>query len=111
MAKERYYLMPGVTICKDGLPGKKLECKKGAEPMKIDEKHVEIIKKNIGFLISQKKVVTSDELEAAKEEKADAGKSEKRLALETEAKELGLDFNTKTSGKELEEMIAAELEK
>ena len=70
MAKERYYLMPGVTICKEGLPGKKLECKKGSDPVKIDDKHVEIIKKNIGFLITQKKVVTASELEAAKEEKS-----------------------------------------
>jgi hypothetical protein len=101
---EKYFLMPGVTISKDGLPGKKLECKKGGKPLELKKEYVEIIKKNLPFLMSQKKVVTSDDVETVSD-KEESGKSEKRIALEKEAIELGVEFNSKTSGKDLEAAI------
>lgn len=101
---EKYFLMPGCTIGKEGLPGKKLECGKSAKPKLIDDKHVEIIKKNLGFYMSKGTIKTAAELEAA-EAKSEAGKSEKRAALEAEAEELGIEFTDRTSGKDLQTAI------
>lgn len=101
---EKYFLMPGCTIGKEGLPGKKLECKKGSKPMQINEKHVKIIEKNLAFYMTQGTIKTASDLEPP-EEKADTGKSEKRVELEAEALELGIEFNGRTSGKDLQTAI------
>lgn len=102
---EKYYLMPGNAIGKEGLPKGKLECKKDAKPLAIQEKHVKIIEKNLPFLIDQKRIMTASDL-AAMEEKA-GGKSTKRLELEAEAVELEIDFDDKTSQKDLIAAIEA----
>lgn len=101
---EKYFLMPGCAIGKEGLPGKKLECGKSAKPKLIEEKHIKIIEKNLGFYISQGTIKTASDLETA-EEKAEAGKSEKRIGLEAEATELDVEFTDRTSGKDLQAAI------
>ncbi len=101
---EKYFLMPGCAIGKEGLPGKKLECKKDGKPLALKEAHVKIIEKNLGFYMSQGTIKTASDLETA-EEKAEAGKSEKRIALEAEAEELGVEFNDRTTGKDLQTAI------
>ena len=106
---EKYFLMPGVCISKEGLPGKKLECKKGKDPLELKPADVEVLKRNLGFLITQKKIVTASQLyeisEAEAKKKGESGKSEKRIELETEAESLEIKFNTKTSNKDLEILI------
>lgn len=79
---EKYFLMPGVTISKDGLPGKKLECKKGGKPLELKKEYVEIIKKNLGFLMTQGKVVTANDLESKPESRGRKKKEETPLLQE-----------------------------
>lgn len=105
---EKYFLMPDKTIGKAGLPGGKLVCKKTDKPLQIEDKHVKILEKNLPFLLSQKIVVAGDDLEEAKP--AELGKSEKRLALEAEATDLEVDFDDKTSQKDLIAAIDAKKE-
>jgi hypothetical protein len=51
-----------------------------------------------------------EEIETADNEE-EKGKSEKRLALEANANELGIEFNDKTANKVLAEMIATEMKR
>ena len=106
---EKYYLMPGCSISKKGLPKGGLSCKEGSKPAEIKEVHLKAIEKNIPFLKTQGKIKTMLEIEDMKEKAeaaaSDTGKSDKRTKLEEEAKELGVPFNTKTSNKDLAGMI------
>ena len=101
---EKYYLMPGCAIGKKGLPDGKLECKKGSKPLALKDAHAEILEKNIPYLMSKGTIKTASDLETA-EEKAENGKSEKRLAMEAEAAELDVEFNDRTTGKDLQAAI------
>lgn len=113
--KETYYLMPGNSVGRKGLPGGILECKKGAAPLKIEEKYFDLMESVIDYQRAAKtgKILIASELKAKEEaeeaEKAATGKSEKRLALEAEAAELGIEFTDSTSQKKLKELIDAVL--
>ncbi len=115
---ERYYLIPGKSIGKKGLPAGKLECGKGKDPLEIKPKLVEVIKKNLGYFVSQGTIVTGtvlDELAEkavteAEEKKAseDANKkavSDKMQALIEHAESLGLEVPEKISQKDLKKLI------
>lgn len=99
---EKYYLVPGSSIGKKGLPGGKLTA--GKEPLLIEEKYIKVIEKNLGFFLSEKRIVKAADLET---EKPKSGKTEKRLKLEAEAIEFEIEFTDRTSGKDLEVAIEA----
>ncbi len=103
--KEKLFLVPGVTIGREGLPGKKLECREGKDYLEIEEKYIEILEDVIPFLQSEKKIITRSELDKLEEKEAKSKKSDARIALETEAEELEISFNTKTSNKNLSDLI------
>lgn len=107
---EVLYLKPGRFIGKKGLPNGRLECKKGDEPLKLEEKHLKVLEKNIpglkikGVLLDQsayEKFITVEETDSVKK------KSDKQIALEKRATELGLEFNDSTKQKDLKALIDA----
>ena len=96
---EKYYLMPGCSISKDGLPGKKLEVKQSGEPLLIKEVHIKILGKNLPFLVSQKRVMTGTALEELEKEAKKAEESEEaRKKAQTEAKIKALIEEAKSLG-------------
>jgi len=106
---EKLWISSGTTISKKGLPGGKLECKKGADPLELEEKFAKVIEKNIPFLKVSGKLLDQAGYDNVMtvEEPEDTGKSEKRIALEKEATELEIEFNDRTSQKDLIAMIEA----
>jgi hypothetical protein len=99
-----YYLLPGTSIGKKGLPGGQISAKD--KPVQVSDEHAEIIGPSLDFLVSQGKV--SKGFPAAYAEPyapADDGKSAKRLELEAQATELGIEFTDKTTQKELAALI------
>jgi len=101
--KKTYYLVKGTTIKKKGLPKGELSAK--SDHLKIEDKFIPVIEKNIDYLISQKKVVDSDGLEKLKGIKVEKAPSKKE-ALIFEATEFGLDFDEKIKVPDLEKLIA-----
>lgn len=80
MAKEKMFLMPGCSIGKDGLPGKKLECKTGAKPLLITDKQLKIIEPSVQYLVSQGKIKPQSEIENVQAEKEEAPVKETKKA-------------------------------
>jgi hypothetical protein len=107
-----YYLKPGTTIGASGLPGGKISADK--KPVYISEEHAEIIGKSLDYLVSAGKVgkgAIKEDTETETENNIgdDSSKSEKRIALEIQAKELGIEFTDRTTQKELAALIDAKL--
>lgn len=102
-----YYLLPGTKIGKKGLPGGELVAKD--KPVQVSDEHAAIIGESLDYLVSQGKVSKGFPAAFAKpEEPAEEDgpvKSAKRLALESEALELGIEFDDSTTQKELAELI------
>lgn len=104
-----YYLKPGTTIGAVGLPGGKISAEK--TPEYISEEHAKIIGPSLEYLLSVGKVGKGrieTEIEPENENEG-SGKSAKRLALETQAAELGIEFTDKTLNKDLSALIDAKL--
>lgn len=106
-----YYLLPGKSITKPGLPGNKIEAKTTARP--ISETELNVIKESVDYLVYAKVITTDPPVVAQPEDEAETGttKSEKRIALEAQATELGIEFTDKTTQKELSALIDAALAK
>ena len=106
----KYYLVPGTKIGAKGLPGGEIKADKTAR--KISDTELECFEDSLEYLIATGKVVEGEpeEIETADNEE-EKGKSEKRLALEANATELGIEFNDKTANKVLAEMIATEMKR
>lgn len=102
MGEKSYYLVPGKKIGNSALPGGCLEAKK--DYLEIDAKYIPAIKESLEYLTANGIVV--NEIPKS-ESSSDSEKSEKRLALEAEATELGIDFTGKTTQKELAALIEA----
>lgn len=101
---EKLYLKPGSQIGKKGLPGGKLECKKGDDPLLVEDKYLTVIEKNIDFFKSEGRLMNQaayDKFMTVEEKPDESGKTDKRLALEKEATEFGIEFTDRTSGKDL----------
>ena len=84
---ESYYLKKGGKIGNPGLPGGTLDAKK--EAIKITDKHLEVIGKNIDFLVSKGIVVTGSDMKKLDEVEADKkaeAKKEKKEAKKVEPK-------------------------
>lgn len=101
MANEKLFLVPGCTVGKKGLPGGKIECKKGQDPLELNEKVLKVLEKNLPYLKSTGKILTLSQVEKLLEKAGDDKKSEKRLNLEAEATDLEIEFDDKTTQKEL----------
>lgn len=135
---ESYYLLPGTSIGKKGLPNGKLECKKSGKPLKVDPKYYGICGDSFDYLIAKGKMVDGAGLkkmeEKAEKEKADAkakaeadkkadaeaaeaqkkddSEAAKELeALKKQAAELNLDAKKDATAEELKALIDAELNK
>lgn len=107
---EVLYLKPGRFIGKKGLPKGRIECKKDDEPLKLDKKQLKVLEKNIpalkvkGVLLTKEqydKFITVEDSESGKK------KSDKQIALEKRATELGIEFNDSTKQKDLKSLIDA----
>lgn len=104
-----YYLKPGTTIGAVGLPGGKISAEK--TPEYISEEHAKIIGPSLDYLLSVGKVGKGRiEPETEPEDEDDtgengSGKSAKRIELETQAAELGIEFDDKTTQKQLKTLI------
>lgn len=109
--KKDYYLTPGSSVGKKGLPGGKLEAKN--DYLKVDKKYFPVIGEVFDFLIAKGRMIDGEayaKIKAEPEAPKEPGKSEKRLALEAEAMDLEVDFDDKTSQKELVAAIDAKKE-
>ena len=105
----KLFLAPGNCIGRTGLPGGKLECKKGSSPLEIESKYQELIEDIVPFLKSQGKILDEAgylKLTNVDSKPAISGKSETRIKLEDEATKLGIEFKSRTSNKDLEALIA-----
>ena len=117
--KKTYYLVKGTTFKKKGLPGGELSAKK--DHLKIEDKFIPVMEKNIDFLISQGKVVDTEGLEKLKGVKADKKLSKAELkaiaekeatekealeALKLEAMDLEIEFSDDITSEDLTNLIA-----
>lgn len=99
-----YYLLPGNDISKLGLPGGHIKADKTAYQIKDEE--LAVIQPSLEYLVAVGKISNGEPPEpVAENDEADSGKSAKRLELEAQATELGIEFTDKTSQKELSALI------
>lgn len=111
---EKYYLTPGSSICKIGkqFKGRKIEVKASKDEYKLlSDEAVKAFEKNIPFMLEKGKIITASDYAklAEKEDDNNSGKSEKRIQLETQAKELDIEFEDSITQKDLKSLIDAKL--
>lgn len=106
-----YYLKPGTEISANGLPGGKLGPVDKCEYIRED--HAEKIGPSLDYLVAVGKVgkgvIPADPEDENGNENEGSGKSAKRIALENQAAELGIEFTDKTLNKDLSALIDAKL--
>jgi hypothetical protein len=100
-----YFLMPGKKIGARGLPGGEIVA--GEKPRKISETELKCFEPSLEYLVAVGTIEKKETDEPAQQTEPE--KSAKRLELEAQAVELGIEFTDRTTQKELASMIEKEL--
>lgn len=96
-----YYLLPGNKIGARGLPGGEIKADKTAR--QISDEELSCFEPSLEYLVAVGKI--SNGIPAEPVAAPDPEKSAKRIELEAQAKELGIEFTDKTTQKELSGLI------